>query len=309
MRHPRLFLPLFLFFLFCAMPASAELDDPVGSSIEAFLASLNFQAGEIALEDDLVTLNLSDSFRYLSPDDTEKVLVDAWGNPPGNQTLGMIVPADTDILSDHGWAVIISYEEDGYVSDENAEEINYDDLLVQMKEESIENNKVRVEAGYEPMEFVGWAAPPLYDKESKKLYWAKELQFGDSEINTLNYNIRILGRKGVLVLNVVAGMPQFQEIDYEVPTLLAMTEFNPGSRYSDFNPDIDSVAAYGVGALIAGKVASKVGLLAKFGGVLLVLKKLWIAIALAIGAFAKKLFKKKDKEQVFTPEEAVRKDK
>jgi hypothetical protein len=40
------------------------------------------------------------------------------------------------------------------------------------------------------------------------LYWARELKFGEQPVNTLNYNIRVLGRKGVLVLNFIANMDQ-----------------------------------------------------------------------------------------------------
>lgn len=298
-----LFVPVF------ALSASAEFDmsdDMTEEGVEempqevtqevlmqAFLSSLNFQKGSVLLGDDLVTLNLPDAYSYLSPEDADKVLVDVWGNPPGNETLGMIVPDDTSIFDMNSWAVIISYEEDGYVSDEDAEKIDYDELFQQMRESSEENNKKRVEAGYEPVDFVGWASVPYYDKEAKKLHWAKEIRFGDSDINTLNYNIRILGRKGVLVLNIVSVMPQFQAISNEIPRLLGMTEFNPGNTYADFDPKLDKVAAYGIGALVAGKLASKVGILAKFSGVLLALKKLWILIIVGIGAFFKALFGKK----------------
>jgi len=306
MKLLKCFFAVFLLVLFHAMPASSEPENQGEMNIETFLASLNFQQGKIALENNLVTLNLPDSFRYLSPDDTEKVLVDGWGNPPGNKTLGMIVPTDKSLFSEEGWAVILSYVEEGYVSDEDAEKINYNELLTQMREASKADNKARLEEGYEPVELVGWAEKPFYDKDSHKLYWAKELKFGDSEINTLNYNIRILGRKGVLLLNVVSEMPQFQAINSQVPALLSMTEFNPGNRYADFNPGVDKIAAYGIGALIAGKVAAKVGLLAKLGGILLAMKKLLIAIAIAIGAFFKKIFGKKEKEQVFTPKETTR---
>jgi uncharacterized membrane-anchored protein len=37
------------------------------------------------------------------------------------------------------------------------------------------------------------------------MYWAKEINFGGDSENTLNYNIRVLGRKGVLLLNFIAA--------------------------------------------------------------------------------------------------------
>lgn len=295
MKHLTRLLILFLFILLYSVPvfSAPDPDNQGQMTVETFLASLDFQQGQINLKDNLVTLSLPDAFRYLSPEDAEKVLVDAWGNPPGNKTLGMIVPAETGLFSDKSWAVIISYEEDGHVSDEDAESINYDELLSQMQHASKKANKDRVDNGYEPIEIVGWAEKPFYDKQTHKLYWAKELKFGEADTNTLNYNIRILGRKGVLLLNIVSGMPQFQVINAQIPSLLAMTEFNAGSRYSDFNPSIDKIAAYGIAALVAGKVATKIGLLAKFGGILLALKKLWIIIVVAVATFFKKLFGKK----------------
>ena len=80
-------------------------------------------------------------------------------------------------------------------------------------------------------------------KESNKLHWAKEIKFGDQELNTLNYNIRILGRKGVLLLNFIAGMNQLELINSKREAVLAMAEFKEGSRYENFQPDMDKVAA------------------------------------------------------------------
>ncbi|MFV0476999.1 MAG: DUF2167 domain-containing protein [Parahaliea sp.] len=97
------------------------------------------------------------------------------------------------------------------------------------------------------MELVGWASAPYYDKSEHKLHWAQEIRFGDAPVNTLNYNIRILGRKGYLVLNFIADMDQKPQIEANIDSILALAEFNPGYRYSEFDPGIDKVAAYGIG--------------------------------------------------------------
>jgi uncharacterized membrane-anchored protein len=52
----------------------------------------------------------------------------------------------------------------------------------------------------------------------------------------LNYNIRILGRRGVLVLNSVAGMSQLPKIERSTSAILSAVEFHSGNRYADFNP-------------------------------------------------------------------------
>ncbi|MEM7468958.1 MAG: DUF2167 domain-containing protein, partial [Pseudomonadota bacterium] len=215
------------------------------------------------------------------------------GNPPGKTTLGMLIPADKTPFDEDSWAATIEYEEDGYVSDADADEINYDDLLAQMKKDTLAASEQRVAQGYESIELVGWASPPYYDSNAKKLHWAKEIKFGTFETNTLNYNIRVLGRRGVLVLNFIAGINQKPEIDANVDAVLSLASFDEGSRYTDFDPDIDKVAAYGLGALVAGKVIAKTGL---FAAALIFLKKFGVLIVVGVGLLLKRLFSRKPAE-------------
>jgi uncharacterized membrane-anchored protein len=89
----------------------------------------------------------------------------------------------------------------------------------------------------------------------------------------------------VLSINFVAGMNDLSVIKKDViPAVLAMPEFTSGFRYEEYVPGVDKIAAYGIGGLIAGKVLSKVGLLAI---ALVFLKKGWIVIVLALGALWK----------------------
>lgn len=264
-------------------------------SEEQFLDSLNFRSGKVVVGSNLATLNLPDNMVFLDGDDAERVLVEAWGNPPDEKPpLGMILPKGVSPLADESWAVTVEYEESGYVSDEDAADIDYDDMLKDLQDGAKADNKWRAENGYEPIAIVGWASAPHYDAQGKKLHWAKEVKFGDSDEHILNYNIRVLGRKGVLVLNFIAGMHQLPQIEENLPAVLAMTDFNDGNRYANFNPDLDEVAAYGLGALIAGKAAAKVGL---FAAALVLLKKLWILPVLLIGWVWRRVTGKKQEPQ------------
>ena len=155
-------------------------------------------------------------------------------------------------------------------------------MLADMRSTIADENAARERAGYEPIQLLGWAARPRYDKAAKKLYWAKTLQFGDAREHTLNYSIRILGRKGVLVMNAVAGIGQLSRVEQDMQQVLAFTNFLPGQRYADYDGATDKLAAYGLGALVAGGVAAKTGLLAKLLALLVAFKKV-IALA-AIGA-------------------------
>ena len=48
-----------------------------------FEASLTYQKGDISLPGGIATLKIPESFRYLDPQDAERVLVQAWSNPSG----------------------------------------------------------------------------------------------------------------------------------------------------------------------------------------------------------------------------------
>lgn len=249
--------------------------------------SLKPQQGEIPLPQAGAVLNVPENFYFLDNEDAERVLVEVWGNPPGQNVLGMLFPQDMTPFDDGSWGVTVEYEEDGYVSDADAGDIDYDDLLKQMQADTNESSDMRVSQGYEAIELVGWAATPFYDATTHKMHWAKELKFGEQETNTLNYNIRVLGRKGVLVLNFIADMQQKPVIEENLDSVLAMADFSDGSRYADFDPELDQVAAYGLGALVAGKVIAKTGFLAI---ALMFLKKFGVFILLGIGGLVKMLW-------------------
>lgn len=272
-------------------------DGQAQMTADQFVASLKFQSGKIDLPNGIATLDLPPSFRYLNPEDSGRVLVDAWGNPPGGTTLGMIFPADVSPLSQGGWGIVITYDEDGHVSDEEADTIDYDEMLKDMQSSMEEANVERKKEGYEPVSLVGWAEAPSYDKANHKLYWAKELAFGDAQQHTLNYNIRVLGRQGVLVLNAVAGMDQISTIKAEMPAVLSATNFKAGNSYADFNSSTDKVAAYGIAALVAGGVAAKMGFFAKLFALLIAFKKVILFGLIALGVGIKKFLGMRKKEE------------
>ncbi len=258
----------------------------------AFEAGLTFKQGDVVLRDGLATAAIGEQFRYLGPTEAA-ALLEAWGNPPGAETLGILLPKSGSVFADETWAIVITYEEDGHVEDDDAGSIDYDELLAEMRSGMKSENDARRKAGYETIELVGWATPPRYDASAKKLYWAKELKFAGAEENTLNYNIRVLGRRGVLVLNVVGTMSQLKAIEAVVPRVLAVVDFNEGHRYADFDSNVDEVAAYGIGGLIAGKVAAKVGLFKGIWLAILAAKKFVIIGVLALGAVLFRFFGRK----------------
>ena len=291
-------LPAFLLLLLAlaAAPfAHAEPDEAAQREKAQKLAdSLNYQKGEITLKGGLAKIHVPEEFRFLNAKDAETVLSRLWGNPPDSSTLGMLLPAKISPASEEAWAVVITYDEDGYVKDDEAEKMDYDKVLKTMKEDTREGSKAREKEGYPSIELVGWATPPHYDKATHKIYWAKELKVnGGGGENSLNYNIRMLGRRGVLVLNAVAGMGQIADIEAATPAVLAMVDFQEGHRYTDFNASTDKVATYGIAALVAGGLAAKAGLFKGLFVALLAAKKVVFVACVAVAAWVKKLFAKK----------------
>jgi uncharacterized membrane-anchored protein len=258
--------------------------------------NLKYQQGQIDLRGGLASLNVPKEFNFLGSDDAETVLVKLWGNPPSEvKPLGLLIPAGLTPLSSNCWVVTIDYSEDGYVKDDDASKINYDDLLKQMQAGVAEENKTRKEKGYPTVDLLGWAAQPHYDSATHKLYWAKKLKFEGEDGDTLNYSIRMLGRKGVLELNAIASVDQLGQIDAQTPQILGMVDFKEGNRYADFDPKVDKVATYGIAALVAGgalAAAAKFGLLKGLWIFILAAKKFIIIGAVAVAAYFKKFFKR-----------------
>jgi uncharacterized membrane-anchored protein len=283
-----------------ALPAVA--DEPIEESTSTETAGepaapdmdFQYQTGDVVLPNKVVTLHLGEKYRYLDAGETNRLIM-AWGNESYPDSQGAIVPASVDPMTAEGWAVILTYTDDGHVDDSDASEIDYEELLEGMKQGTEEHNEARRAADIPAMHIVGWAEPPRYDAEAKKLYWAKELSLEGVEKHSLNYDVRVLGREGVLSMNAVAGMDQLSQIKADMRPLIDVAEFNPGYRYAEFNKDTDRMAEYGLGALIAGGVAAKLGLFAKIGAFFLMFKKFIIIGLLGLGGLvAKMLGRKKD---------------
>ena len=280
-----------------------ELTSMYQAYADSIVATFNYQTGTISIKDGLATLDVPSGYKYLDGHSSETVLTELWGNPPsdpGYGSLGMLFPEHSSpVDSNSVYAINITYSEEGFIDDSDAKDLDYDDLLATMREDVAAANEYRREIGYETVDLIGWASEPYYDADNKKLHWAKELRFGKSPVNTLNYNIRILGRKGYLELNVIGEMDVLPEVKRDIGGILPSIAFNEGHRYQDFDASIDKVAAVGIGGLIAGKVLAKAGILAKLG---IFLAKFWKIAALAVvGAIAglrKFLGRKQEAEEV-----------
>ena len=246
--------------------------------------SLHPVHGSILLPDAKAHLNLGTGYYFLGPEDARRVLTEGWGNPPEDAegVLGLVF-SDGQTFLDDTWGAVITYEKTDYVSDKDAASTDYDELLQEMRDGEASTNEARQKAGFVPIHIVGWAQSPTYDQTRHDLIWARELQFGQDADHTLNYDVRHLGRNGVLSLNMVTTMSQIASVQAGSHNLARTAEFDGGFRYADFQKG-DPVAGFGLAGLVAAgaglALAKKVG----FVGIILLFAKKFIAIFAVAGA-------------------------
>jgi len=268
--------------------------------IDSIESTLHYKTGSVTLKEGMATVKVAPGFRLLEAKEARYVVEDLWGNLQDESTIGLIVPEGTPaVIADY--AFIVRFEPMGHVKDADADDINYDDLLKEMQGEETESNNRRTAAGLETMHLVGWASKPFYDKDRKILHWAKEISVERYDENTLNYDIRVLGRKGVLVMQAISNMSMLDTVKKNIDNVLGMVSFNSGHRYEDFDSKTDEVAAWTIGGLVAGKVLAKAGFFA------LILKNIKLVV-IGVGAAATAAWRwfrgrrRKEEEEAPVPE-------
>ena len=259
-------------FLLVAVPSLHAQKEP----------KLNMIAGPATAKlGDVAHIQVPAGFDFLDGNSV-RALMKAWGEPVSGHELGMLAPTNEN------WSVIFEFNSIGYVKDDDKDKLNADKLLAAIKEGTEEGNKERARAGNPPLTIIGWEKPPHYDESTHNLEWAIRAESEGEPI--LNYNTRLLGRKGVMEAVLIcrpdelpATLPAFRE-------LLAGYNYSSGQSYAEYKPG-DKVAKYGLAALVlggAGVGAAKLGL---FAWLAVFLKKAWklvvVAFVAVIGFFKK----------------------
>jgi uncharacterized membrane-anchored protein len=249
------------------------------------LSSEHPQMGDVRVPGTDSTLHLGKKFYYLSADEAKRVLTEAWGNPPDavGDELGMVFPAGKNFVSSE-WGAIVKFDSEGYVESVEAKPADFERVARAIRDGEDRANEARKKEGVVPIHFVGWAQAPSYDPATHTAIWARDLHFGSDKQDTLNYDIRTLGRRGSLIFSIVAPVSDLPSIRPIANELLSDAAFDIGSRYEDFNAQTDKKAAYGVAGMVAAGagvvLAQKVGL---FAVLALLAKK---AMVLVVAAFA-----------------------
>jgi uncharacterized membrane-anchored protein len=182
------------------------------------------------------------------------------------------------------WFLVFEFEDSGYVSDGEKGDLDAAALLESIQTGNKWGNEERRKRGWAEYNVVGWQEEPHYDERTNNLSWAI---IGESEGHrTVNRSVKLLGRRGVMTVTLVASPDELPAAMPAVDTLLAGYRFRPGNAYAEYVSGTDKLAEYGLTALVvggAGAALIKSGLLAKFW------KPLVVALA-AMGAGIKRFF-------------------
>lgn len=237
---------------------------------------------DVDLGKNLAEISLGEDYAFLDGDDTKR-LMDAMGNPPSDGEVGLIIPR----IDPPPWFLVFEYFPVGYIRDDEKDQLDGNAILKSIKKGNAEANKLRQDKGFPPLEILGWYEEPHYDPLSHNLVWT--LLARESEgYQTVNYNVRLLGRKGYMSVVLVTDPETLDSSRMELSDLLAGFSYKTGSRYAEFVQG-DRVAQIGLAALVAGgaaTVAAKTGILKALvkSGKLIVL-----AVVGVLGAFWRKL--------------------
>jgi len=200
-----------------------------------------------------------------------------------------IVPA-----SDATWSVVIEASDVGYVSDDDASDLDASEMLEQFKQGTLAQNKQRATMGIPDLFVDGWSERPRYEAATRHLVWGLNLHDKDSKV--VNFFTRFLGRNGYLSVNLIDDPSTLEASKTQALSILTAVHFAPGARYED-HVDSDHSSGLGLKALVLGGtgvvIAKKTGILI---AIALALKKGFIVVFAAIGGFFRWLFGRKKRE-------------
>jgi len=260
--------------------AFAQEPTAESETTQSEIPKFNWQNGpHLGLLGNHAQISINEMYTFLDADETRR-LMSLYGNLPTDIELGLVARSDNPF----GWFMVFEFDEIGYVKDNEKEELDAEAILESYKAGSIESNKTREAQGLPAMNITGWKLPPAYDPITNNLEWCLELESEGKPI--FNHNIRLLGRKGVMMVTLVCDPEIFDQALAETRILLEGFGYQEGQRYADWVSG-DKVAQYGLTALVAGgamAVAAKSGLLSKL------FKPLLFAL-IAFGAALKKFFR------------------
>jgi uncharacterized membrane-anchored protein len=208
------------------------------------------------LGNNIAQIDLGKDYQFANSEDTIK-LMEYYGNPPNPNIVGSIAPKHGDA----SWFILFNYSPLGYVRDDERDNIDSAAILESIKRGQEKANKTRETKGFPPINIVGWHEKPHYDANSHNLVWT--LLGEVSRAQVAYYNVRLLGRYGVMSVVLTTELSTLDTHKSEIENIIAAFSYKKGKSYSEFIQG-DRVSKDSLTDLIAsgtGAVADRTGLL------------------------------------------------
>lgn len=238
---------------------------------------------------DQAVIDLPADYRFL-PEASAKIAMERMGNRADAALVGLIVPN-----READWFIVVEYNPTGHISDDDAKNWNADDLLSRIRSNTDAENAERRKAGKPELEIIGWAEKPRYDPQTRRLVWSLEARGkgeADSSQNIVNYKTLMLGREGLVSMNMVSPLATIGSDKAYANLMLSKLDYTQGRKYADFDAKTDRVAEFGLAALVAGVAVKKLGLIAVITAFVLKFAKIiLVAVAGGLAAF-RRLFRR-----------------
>lgn len=235
----------------------------------------------------IAELSLPGSVAFAGKADAQKLL-ESMGNVPSGTELGLVVPK----AEDQDWIIVFDYDDIGYIKDAEKEEIDAGAILKSIQEGTERANEERKKRGYTTIHVTGWAEAPHYDPRTQNLTWAA-LHRTDKGQEGLNYNVRLLGRSGVMSVTLVEDPDKLAASKPSVDQVIQAFSFKEGKTYAEWRPG-DKVAEYGLATLVAagaGAAAMKLGFFGALAKLFAKLGKFLVVIVVALGGAVARFWK------------------
>lgn len=225
---------------------------------------------------EIAEIQVPEGYVFANAGDTKK-LMEMMQNPISGQEVGLLAPKSLD------WFVLFEFSSIGYVKDDEKDELDATVILESIKKGNERSNKVRQKKGWAELSVLGWQQSPHYDATTHNLEWAIRAQDEKSNSLIINYQARVLGRRGVMKVNLVTDPESLPQTLPTFKGLLADYGFQSGQSYAEFRAG-DKLAKYGLVGLITGGAAAAAMKVGFFGFIKKFFKVILLGVVAAVGA-------------------------
>jgi len=278
-----------------ALPARTFAQER-GSDPRSIFNSIEWTWGEKEVDiGNIGEFTIPDGCRYTDAAGA-RTFLELTQNPPSGREQGLLFCGEVGERTGakQPWFVVFTFDPSGYVRDDDRKELDAGKILAAIREGTEAANRIRKAQGWEELKIDGWVRAPYYDPATHNLTWSTKATATESG-TSVNHSVRLLGRRGVMHVDLVAEPEQLDGIVGTFDTMIASTRFLAGHKYSEWRKG-DKVAGYGLTALVAGgagAAAVKLGLFAKLGKLFGKLGKLVVAAVVGALAGLRALFRRR----------------